>query len=683
MTTLELWKNMAQTVSLIPLEPGTKRPKRGLKGWEVWSHKLRPFNSDEFVDQRTGRVLNAGIVTGKSSNRLVLDCDCPSAFALACQVNGWKIPDTEVVISGGGNCGHKCHYHFSYPTNGKTYGNKSFKRVEGFDLRGVGGYVVAHGSIHPETGKPYKIQPGGALCPPPSWLLNLYQEDEEPPAPPIMEIPLEDQEIIDRAMDAINGASFSALWGGDISAYPSHSEADQALCNHLAFWCGNDFDRIDRLFRQSGLYRKKWDREDYRKRTIMKAINSTTEVYGSRVEVEAEREAIQEEAAEAEQAHQQQDPLDFPSWVMTGAAGRFAFAYSEYLEVPTSFLFMGFLTVLGNIISGWVTLRSELQPQTRLYTVLLGQSADERKSTAISKVADFFRAEIEVGGLNACYGVGSAEGLAKKMEETPGLVLLVDELKTFVQKAKIEGAVLLPCVNTLFESNRFHSATKKHNIAIDDAHLSLLTASTVETYATMFNSTFLDIGFINRLFLVLGHAEKRFAIPRVVPESVKKELGGELQLSLAVAGALRQQAEPYPMPIHPEAERAFEHWYFNTPRSVFTKRLDAYGHRLMPLIAINDRRRDIDLEVVEKVIALLDYELAVRREADPIDADNRIAALEERIRRVVTNGPIRKRDLERKVNKTRVGRWAWKRAIANLVEDHEITWNRKENRYEV
>ena len=31
-----------------------------------------------------------------------------------------------------------------------------------------------------------------------------------------------------------NGAEFSRLWAGDISAYPSHSEADIALCNALA-----------------------------------------------------------------------------------------------------------------------------------------------------------------------------------------------------------------------------------------------------------------------------------------------------------------------------------------------------------------------------------------------------------------------------------------------------------------
>ena len=58
-----------------------------------------------------------------------------------------------------------------------------------------------------------------------------------------------------------------------------HSEADLALCNMLAFWTGRDAGRIDRLFRSSGLMREKWERDDYRSRTIATAISATKDVY--------------------------------------------------------------------------------------------------------------------------------------------------------------------------------------------------------------------------------------------------------------------------------------------------------------------------------------------------------------------------------------------------------------------
>lgn len=70
---------------------------------------------------------------------------------------------------------------------------------------------------------------------------------------------LSDDEVIEKASHK-NGFKFDKLWDGDTSSYPSHSEADLALCMILAFWCGGDLDQMDRLFRESGLMRDKWDR---------------------------------------------------------------------------------------------------------------------------------------------------------------------------------------------------------------------------------------------------------------------------------------------------------------------------------------------------------------------------------------------------------------------------------------
>ena len=146
------------------------------------------------------------------------------------------------------------------------------------------------------------------------------------------------------------------------------------------------------------------------------------------------------------------DPLEFPSEVISGAAGEFANLYSQYLEVPRHFFFMSFLTCLGSLVADQLTLASELDPQPRLYTLLLGESGDDRKSTAISKTVNFFQETS--AGFPVCWGVGSAEGLQKKLERGKKLVLCLDEFKQFISKCKIDSSVLLPCVNTLFESPR-------------------------------------------------------------------------------------------------------------------------------------------------------------------------------------------------------------------------------------
>ncbi len=92
----------------------------------------------------------------------------------------------------------------------------------------------------------------------------------------------DDAALIERAKRARNGEKFSCLWAGSTDGYASDSEADQALCNLLAFYTGPDQSRIDRLFRQSGLYREKWNRADYRNRTIGLALKDRREFYSPR-----------------------------------------------------------------------------------------------------------------------------------------------------------------------------------------------------------------------------------------------------------------------------------------------------------------------------------------------------------------------------------------------------------------
>ncbi|MGZ4373028.1 MAG: phage NrS-1 polymerase family protein, partial [Gaiellaceae bacterium] len=90
----------------------------------------------------------------------------------------------------------------------------------------------------------------------------------------------EEKDLIERACRAKNGARFERLWNGDTSGHnDDDSAADLALVAMLAFWTGCDPERIDSLFRQSGLMRDKWLRDDYRERTITKAITECDDVY--------------------------------------------------------------------------------------------------------------------------------------------------------------------------------------------------------------------------------------------------------------------------------------------------------------------------------------------------------------------------------------------------------------------
>ena len=98
-------------------------------------------------------------------------------------------------------------------------------------------------------------------------------EDVEPGIPA-----LNDHELIEEIKASRQRPKFEALWSGDISGYHSHSEADLALCGILSFRT-QDRVQIERLFRQSDLYREKWERDGYREGVISTALEDLRNKY--------------------------------------------------------------------------------------------------------------------------------------------------------------------------------------------------------------------------------------------------------------------------------------------------------------------------------------------------------------------------------------------------------------------
>ena len=181
-------------------------------------------------------------------------------------------------------------------------------QIAGRNRRDIGVEVYTRGRFFTFTGRAYApVRSELTDCSEPlrAFLDDFFPEktaaeQPDPVAPPqeaINIVPrkpgltLSDLDLLDRAKAARNGADFSKLWSGDISGHQSQSEADLALANALAFWTGRDADRMDRLFRHSGLFRaEKWDRhaghgQMYGARTIAKAIVDCRETYTGKVEL--------------------------------------------------------------------------------------------------------------------------------------------------------------------------------------------------------------------------------------------------------------------------------------------------------------------------------------------------------------------------------------------------------------
>lgn len=100
------------------------------------------------------------------------------------------------------------------------------------------------------------------------------------------ELPKEVLEVVRRLLESLNSdliplyQRFQKLWAANWQdLYPSQSEADAAFCGLLARE-GLGSLQIDMALRASGLYREKWERPDYRRRTmngVMSDVKSSEE----------------------------------------------------------------------------------------------------------------------------------------------------------------------------------------------------------------------------------------------------------------------------------------------------------------------------------------------------------------------------------------------------------------------
>jgi len=378
----------------------------------------------------------------------------------------------------------------------------------------------------------------------------------------------------------------------------------------------------------------------------------------------------------------------FPYSVIEGLAGEFTKTYCDILEIPPEFMYISFLTCLGSLLARSLTISTEIKPQPRLYTLLLGQSADERKSTALIETIRFFEHTLQKRNVNnitqeqtqfqlhTCLGAGSAEGLAKKLKDE-NLLLCYDEFKAFISKATIRNSTLLQCVNTLFESNTYENQTSTSEIKIKNGRLSLLAASTMQTYESAWHSSFTAIGFNNRLFIVPGAAQREYSLPPKIANEEKYYLSNELYKILDFVGEFRE------LDITKGARELFHEWYMNRPHSIHSKRLDGYALRFMELLAVNKMKEIIDESIVNNAIELMDWQFEVRQLYDPIDADNIAAKMEEKIRRALSHKskktgatiPLTDRGLKQMTNANRTGLYFYGLALKNLQESAEISFN--------
>jgi Protein of unknown function (DUF3987) len=399
--------------------------------------------------------------------------------------------------------------------------------------------------------------------------------EEEPPVWPNVT----DEEILCKARSAGGAQKFISLYDeGDISPYGNDKHpGDFALISRLAFWCGRDPARIDRLFRGSQLMRKKWDRpwrsSTYGRVSILRVLE-TKEDFFDWTREKAKRDKAtdpspqfqgEDEARSADDRYPETDPgIVLPKkkiivpedvgWPMLrdealyGLPGDIARTIFPHTEADMAGLLINILIMFGNAAGPWYHAYADgSRHGLNLFVVTVGET-NAGKGTATGHARSFMR-NVDSDWNSNCNasGLSSGEGLIAELTipenqdcpEAPRRLQVVEsELGGTLTVMKREGNSLSSIIRQLFDGDVASTMTK-NPMRAKGAHTSFIghiTPLDLEAHLTRkdaFN------GFANRFLWLLVRRSKE--LPNGGGQYDGSQLVARLQVALQFA---RQQRDP-------------------------------------------------------------------------------------------------------------------------------------------
>jgi hypothetical protein len=383
--------------------------------------------------------------------------------------------------------------------------------------------------------------------------------------------------------------------------------------------------------------------------------------------------------------------VEFPQAAMRGSLAELAHILFAETEVPVEFGFMSAVTMFGSVVSSQLRLEGDgLKTRPNLYTVLVAPTGG-KKSTAVTKIAEFFRdcnlvtrEDADVTKVLQFPKAGSGEGLLRLFStfirdngnvrtDRKRVLLTPDEFQELLHKCRTENSTLAPELTSLFDGSVAGNVTKDSKILVEDANLSLVGCITTKLWhETWAQGTERSLGLLNRLFLVSSLPKKPIFSP---PLPNKEQLDNvRAQMTRQAEEILRQEKV---LPITNEAMEEFQHFYYSLKRSMEeSTRLDTIVKRLAMILAVTNNRKSIDLAVARMAVMLGQYQFQVRQLLNPSEAQNAIAQCEHKIRTFLKSKAKEKPNewftANRIADRTRLqnllGTGAILRALENLIK---------------
>lgn len=466
---------------------------------------------------------------------------------------------------------------------------------------------------------------------------------------------LEDEKILELAKKAKNGQRFENLYAGKWSAYNSRSEAEQALCNMLAFYTKNP-EQIDRLFRNSGLMRDKWERDDYRERTISKALEGVVVQYKN-------PSSSPKQSKTNIPQHKEFDETEFdfifnpkPEFdgklgeaALHGLAGDVVRFIDPHTEADPAAVLINFLTMYGNMIGdGPHFVVSGGKHRMRLFAVLVGATFRGKKGTSLDPVLKLMNAADLEFNARKKSGLSSGEGLIYSVRdpviefkpvlegkgkdkkptgeyeqvildagvEDKRLLVIESEFGSVLNVLRRDGNTLSAIIRNAWDGNGELRTLTKNPMQASSSHISILGHITPEELRKLLTGNEIHNGFVNR-FLWL-YVQQSKSLPSG-GEFHKLDVGPIVdRIKEACDYAMNRMpldrnGDPLPMERDEEANELWEKIYEPLQRDAAgiigaaTSRVIPYLMRMACIYALLDLSNVVRIEHLRAALAVWEY----------------------------------------------------------------------------
>lgn len=365
---------------------------------------------------------------------------------------------------------------------------------------------------------------------------------------------LSDQQIVDRATNALNGQKFLQLCRGEWqSDYPSQSEADHALLSILCFYT-KDHEQIKRLFRYSALgKRAKAQRDDYLQYSIQQILASQPPAVDIKLPV------LQTEV----DTGQKPSDLTFPPGFV-GEAAEYFFR-SAIRPVPETALATAIALMAGIIGRSFNFSGTGLN----LYIILLARTGTGKEETAkaIERMATLVRPEIPtVDIFIGPSSFASGQAMIRVLDERPCFVSVLGEFGLTLQNLCSPRAdnvqhtmkkVLLDLYSKSGHNQVLRSSVyadvEKNTKMIRAPSVTLLGESTPENFFDGLDESHIAEGLIPR-FMVLEYHGGRPKRNKNAGQPPDKKLLEQFKSLVKVGLATLNNNSCSPVACSPEAE---------------------------------------------------------------------------------------------------------------------------------